>query len=180
MSDFYKEVHGAVVTEPEREWLREVAAGISTRFPHPVIVNIGVLYGATMHCLRAGAPSANLFGVDITYKHRIHGLEELRATMIEGDSTVCHADFYLDIHLLFIDGDHSYSGVKADIAGWAPKLALGGVISFHDYAPARVHLRNHPSLAGVRRAVDEWMALEGEHWEWLETPDSICAFRRIS
>lgn len=179
MSDFYLTVHGAVVTRYERKWLHDTAVDIATQFLQPVIVNIGVLHGATMHCLRAGAPEANLFGVDVTYKYGVQRPEVLRATMIEGDSTICHIDFNLWIHFLFIDGDHHYPGVKADIAGWANKVVQGGIIGFHDYSPEEVYIRNLPLLAGVKKAVDEWMASESAYWERLQTPDSICAFRRL-
>jgi len=37
------------------------------------------------------------------------------------------------IDLLFIDGDHSYEGVKADWAAYAPLLAPGATVVFHDY-----------------------------------------------
>ena len=180
MSDFYKTVHGAVVTRQEREWLRRMAKDTATKFPEPVIVNIGVLNGATMHCLRAGTELAKLFGVDITYKHGVHRQEELNATLIQGNSNICHIYFQSEIQMLFIDGDHHYATIKGDIQGWASKVVVGGIISFHDYKPTAGHLRNLPWLEGVKTAVDEWFEVEGHHWKQLETPDSICAFRRLS
>jgi len=36
------------------------------------------------------------------------------------------------VDLLFIDGDHRYAGVRADIAQWAPKVRPGGIICGHD------------------------------------------------
>ena len=36
------------------------------------------------------------------------------------------------VGLLFIDGDHSYEGVRADFEAWSPRVAPGGVIAFHD------------------------------------------------
>ena len=33
---------------------------------------------------------------------------------------------------LFIDGDHSYDGVKKDFEMYSPLLAPGGMIAFHD------------------------------------------------
>ena len=36
------------------------------------------------------------------------------------------------IRLLFIDGNHSYAGVRKDILGWEPFLVAGGVIALHD------------------------------------------------
>lgn len=50
---------------------------------------------------------------------------------------------------VFIDADHRYEGVKADILGWMPKVKKGGIIAGHDY---KVPGRRHP---GVKRAVNE-------------------------
>jgi len=46
---------------------------------------------------------------------------------------------------LLIDADHSYAGVKADFEAWAPLVAPGGTIVFHDYAMPD---------AGVRAYID--------------------------
>lgn len=51
------------------------------------------------------------------------------------------------LDFVFIDGDHSYAGVKKDIKLWLPKVKKGGWIGGHDY--------NHPRLPGVKKAVDE-------------------------
>ena len=107
MSDFYKTARGWAITASERKWLYETAAIVEKQFPDPTIVNIGILYGATMHCLRAGAPSAGLFGVDIKL-YPLSNKEELNATIIEGNSHTCHTEFDLGIHFLFIDGGHEY------------------------------------------------------------------------
>src|SRR6185295_6950249 len=40
------------------------------------------------------------------------------------------------LDLVFIDADHSYQGVSADIAAWKTKIVPGGYIGGHDY--------NHP------------------------------------
>lgn len=54
-----------------------------------------------------------------------------------------HSLFYV-----FIDGDHTYEGVRDDIIAWLPKVEKGGWIGGHDYD----NLPNHP---GVKKAVDE-------------------------
>ncbi len=36
---------------------------------------------------------------------------------------------------LFIDGDHSYDGVRQDFAMYAPLVRPGGMIAFHDIVP---------------------------------------------
>ena len=53
------------------------------------------------------------------------------------------------LSLVYIDADHSYEGVKRDIAAWYPKLSVGGIMAFHDYeSPAY----------GVKQAVNEFAA----------------------
>lgn len=46
--------------------------------------------------------------------------------------------------MVFIDGDHSYDGVKRDIAYWWPRLRPGGLMCGHD-----------SGFDEVRRAIDE-------------------------
>lgn len=38
------------------------------------------------------------------------------------------------VDLVFIDGDHSYVGVKKDFDSWISKVKVGGYIIFHDYS----------------------------------------------
>jgi predicted O-methyltransferase YrrM len=40
------------------------------------------------------------------------------------------------VELLFVDGDHSYEGVKRDAEIWLPRIVEGGVVMFHDVATA--------------------------------------------
>lgn len=42
-----------------------------------------------------------------------------------------------EIDFLFIDGDHSYSGVKRDFELYSPLVRNGGIIAFHDIAPPK-------------------------------------------
>ena len=49
-----------------------------------------------------------------------------------GFSTDIAKTFKEPIEILFIDGDHSYNGIIADINSWTPKLINNGWILFHD------------------------------------------------
>lgn len=55
-----------------------------------------------------------------------------------------YADGSLDF--IFIDANHDYEAVRADIAAWLPKLRPGGHLGGHDYSE---------DWPGVVRAVDE-------------------------
>ena len=37
------------------------------------------------------------------------------------------------LDFVFIDGDHRYESVKADILAWLPKMKAGGILAGHDY-----------------------------------------------
>jgi cephalosporin hydroxylase len=58
------------------------------------------------------------------------------------------------LHLVFIDADHSYETVLADIKAWLPKVKAGGVLCGHDYNPPG---QDH---AGVKQAVDELIGMQ--------------------
>jgi predicted O-methyltransferase YrrM len=73
---------------------------------------------------------------------------------------------------VFIDADHSYAGVKADLAAWVPKVRPGGWICGHDYGNAMPEY----DFSGVDRAVDEWASLWGVP---VETDDNFTWFCRL-
>ena len=50
---------------------------------------------------------------------------------------------------IYIDGLHTYEGVKTDIINYLPLVKEGGIIGGHDYGTP------HPHLQGVTKAVDE-------------------------
>jgi glycosyltransferase involved in cell wall biosynthesis len=71
------------------------------------------------------------------------------------------------LDFVFIDADHSYTGVLADLKLWASKVRKGGLICGHDYA--------HPYFPqwGVTQAVNEYAASIsrsvqlGADWTWF-------------
>lgn len=54
-------------------------------------------------------------------------------------------------HVVFVDGDHTYEGVRTDFEHWWPALPPGGHMLFHDAYFAD----EQPRMAGVRRLVGE-------------------------
>jgi Flp pilus assembly protein TadD len=65
---------------------------------------------------------------------------------------------------MFIDGDHSYEGVRQDILNYFPLLAPGGIMLFHDYLPP-LNEENQEAILfhhggnepGIRQACQELM-----------------------
>ena len=61
----------------------------------------------------------------------------------------------VDGHWVYLDAEHWYESVRADIARWAPKVRSGGLVMGDDYG-ARGYWGG-----GVTRAVDEFVAAGG-------------------
>lgn len=58
------------------------------------------------------------------------------------------------LDFVFIDGNHLYENVVADIAAWWPKVKRGGLLIGHDYAV----YGDADGKWGVKRAVDEFVS----------------------
>jgi predicted O-methyltransferase YrrM len=77
------------------------------------------------------------------------------------------------IELLFIDGDHTYEGAKADFERWGAFVAPGGRVLFHDAVDLGGYGNVYP---GVARAVAEI----GAGWERERGAGTIAASRKWS
>jgi len=69
---------------------------------------------------------------------------------------------------IFIDGDHSYEGVRQDLINYWPLLAPGGVMMFHDYLPPlndenkeAIFFHHGGKETGIRKACEELMSSYG-------------------
>lgn len=162
-------IHGC-----ERESLKSLAEKVVKEFgPKVNIVNIGVACGASVFCLRAGAPKANLYGVDINaiFPYLMatpEAIKDLNLITIIGDSKKTWVDFDKPIHLIFVDGNHNYGTVASDIDHWVlPHVVGGGYVAMHDAIQAKWG-------KGVSQAIDERLS------EWEESPPShsMRIFRR--
>lgn len=74
---------------------------------------------------------------------------------------------------VFIDGDHTYEAVMADLKSWWPKVGKGGMLSGHDFAHRR-EIRQKGF--GVKKAVDEFTKTIGKTAEIH--PDTVFAIRK--
>lgn len=84
-----------------------------------------------------------------TFAAFTQNIEPFRKQIVvhRGDSTKLAGEMTEMVDFLFVDGDHSYAGVKADLANFGPKLKPGGLLLFHDF--------DQPE---VRRAGEEYLA----------------------
>ena len=65
---------------------------------------------------------------------------------------------------VYIDADHRYQGVLADITAWYPKVKSGGFICGHDTYPSPGHEKAHDAEEwGVAKAVEEFFGGEIEN-----------------
>ncbi len=71
----------------------------------------------------------------------------------------------VQLRLLFIDGDHDESSVRADIRNFAPLVRAGGIIAFHDHDDA------HP---GVGKAISSEL---GGRVEVIDQASSLLVMR---
>ena len=81
--------------------------------------------------------------------------------------------------MVFVDGEHSYEGCKADIEAWLPVITPGGIIAVHDFLkgdlqpdPDGPHPMNWP---GVDSAVQELLI---PNFEMIMHVASLVAFRK--
>ena len=120
------------------------------------VVEIGTQHGGTLCVLsRLADPCAKIVSVDLPggefgggykwfyahiFKAFIYGQQSLH--LIRGDShSIDTGTAVRDIvgwkctlDLLFIDGDHSYEGVREDFYSYSDLVRGGGIVAFHDIA----------------------------------------------
>ena len=93
----------------------------------------------THHAL---AKEANLYSL---FRKNMKGLQYSPLKM-ESRKAATRFDQH-SVDVVFIDMDHDYESVIADVHAWLPKVRPGGIIAGHDYGS--------PDWPGVKSAVDE-------------------------
>jgi hypothetical protein len=135
-------IHGWMIPD-ELIWLGDKAAKMRS------VVEVGCLYGRSAFAILEGCQGP-VYCVDPWWDDRKYhaflrncghfsNLRAIRASSPEAISDVP------DVDMVFIDGDHKYPSVVADIEGWLPKTRR--LICGHDY--------NNREYPGVKQAVDE-------------------------
>jgi len=114
---------------------------------HPQrVCEIGTAAGGTLYLLtRVSAPDALVVSIDLVISPHTRALRERlarpgqRVVSLAGDShseeTAVQLERLLDgqpLDALFIDGDHSYEGVRSDFERYGRLVRSGGIIALHD------------------------------------------------
>ena len=60
------------------------------------------------------------------------GVSDLVHALVMDSQTACSIFADGMANLVFIDADHRYEYIKADILGWLPKVKVGGILCGHD------------------------------------------------
>ena len=143
---------------------------------------VGVLRGSTSRVLLEHLPELHLCMVDLwetfakdseyyrsgdgvarlssdqmaSYLHEAETTTEFaehRRSMMRMDSQTASTHVaHGSLDFVFIDADHTYEAVKADIHAWWPKIRPGGILSGHDYGGRR----DRRGIWGVSRAANEF------------------------
>lgn len=106
----------------------------------------GELWSYDLHVKLRGTIDGAELDAELTDALARYGLAD-RVRLVVGDSRSAEPP-PTPCDLVFVDGDHSYEGTRADCEAWAPRVAPGGHLVFHDFAGATPH-------EGVVRAVAE-------------------------
>jgi predicted O-methyltransferase YrrM len=128
------------------------------------VLEVGTARGGTLFLFtRVASDDAALVSIDLalgasrrrlyrTFAKRNQTIKTIRADSHD-PATATAVERCLDgrpVDFLFIDGDHSYDGVKADFMMYSRLVREGGCIAFHDIVPGRGE-----SASGVPRLWNE-------------------------
>lgn len=150
-------------------------------------VEIGTAQGASaVRIARALAPDGRLFCVDpyeaenpnarICRRELMRAAVAHRVTFLRGTSVQMADRIPLGCDFFFVDGDHSYEGLKADWEIVLGRLVAGGVACFHDTSvPADNPARNPGSVRFFEQHIRRHPG-----FEWLETVYTLNVMRRTN
>lgn len=99
------------------------------------VMRLDIIEASEQHVSKLRLRFAGMSGINVTHAQSV-------------DAAAAYQDASIDV--VYLDADHSYKAVAADIVAWLPKVRPGGFIAGHDY---------HNGFLEVKRAVDERLQL---------------------
>jgi len=173
-------------TEEERKCLARFADGKKS------LAEIGVFHGVTTCRLRQSMNHDGvLYAVDpyprqrlgfssqrIIARHEVSRIKVGTVKWIRTTGVSASEEIYAKrlrlFDFVFIDGDHSYEGLKADWEGWKKLMTPGGIIALHD------------SRSTPTRFIDDWGSVRftrevierDADFHVVETTDSLTVLKR--
>ena len=97
------------------------------------ILEIGRKHGGSTVLMAAPLKKGHLYSIDIVMHECVKKYTlnyDDKITFLTFDSKILKWDIPID--LVFIDGDHSYMGVRSDIKKFTPHVKKNGYVIFHD------------------------------------------------
>lgn len=179
----------STLTPAETALLRSLAAG------KECAVEVGVYEGVTSAAMaEAMAPAGTLYLVDpyplgarlerwlglsftsYVARRSVHPWRQrvrfVRSTSLEASRSLA---LHRPADLVFVDADHSYEAVRQDLLAWAPKIAPGGVLAFHDSRRCTARPDLSSDTAGPVRLMDDLRSGLFGAWRIIAEADSMTA-----
>jgi len=137
------------------------------------VLEIGTFMGGTaLVWANHVFPDGRVISVDFRkMEHYFYTGTDLEKCMIPiwGDSHELNTLFKVDsilngekVDFLFIDGDHSFEGVKKDFQMYSNFVRIGGLIGFHDILDTEFH-RNLAPPDGPVEVCELWNEIKSEY-----------------
>ena len=157
------------------------------------LVEIGVWEGLTTTSLRrAMPPDAELLCVDpypvgrlgfstqqIIARREVGRISNGRVRWIRATGAEAGRNYSLasegQVDFVFIDGDHTYEGIRNDWMVWSPLVAAGGVVALHDSRSSRERNIDEAGSAIFTRDV----ILKDPRYRELEPVDTLTVVQRV-
>lgn len=151
------------------DWDRNLLAELFAELDYKVGAEIGVEQGLYSEVLLKSNPGSKLLLVDpwLAYQgyrehvsqEKLDGFLEITKNRLAGLNYEVKRGFSVDIakevvneslDFVYIDGNHEFSHVVADICAWYPKVRKGGIVAGHDFISRRDPLLNMHVPEAVR------------------------------
>lgn len=143
-------------------------------------LEIGGARGGTLWLFTQALPTCKLLSIDLDYslaktttfpKFSTNGTITCLSRDSHSRDTVKDVEAWLQgemLDFLFIDGDHSLSGVRKDFELFSPLVRQGGLIVFHDIVPDEFHRTGVATTSDAGEVYQFWIELKKTHGRFIE------------